>query len=85
VSIDRDPEAEAEEKVEEEKLPGVEEEGVAAIESGFPTTGEWEAAPAGFAATTGAEWSETPAAANWDAAAPPTAEWGAEAPKETSW
>ncbi|KAK0704790.1 40S ribosomal protein S0 [Lasiosphaeris hirsuta] len=82
----RDPEAEAEEKIEEEKLPGVEEEGVAAIESGFPTTGEWEAAPAGFAATT-TEWSEAPAApaATWDATAPPTAEWGAEAPKETSW
>ena len=76
--------------MEEEKLPGVEEEGVAAIESGFPTTGEWEAAPAGFtaaAATTapaGGEWSETQGAANWDASAP-TAEWGAEAPKETSW
>jgi small subunit ribosomal protein SAe len=82
----RDPEAEAEEKVEEEKVPGVEEEGVAAIESGFPTTGEWEAAPAGFPATTGGEWSEAPAAgATWDAAAAPTAEWGAEAPKETSW
>ncbi|KAK0626359.1 ribosomal protein S2, flavodoxin-like domain-containing protein [Immersiella caudata] len=82
----RDPEAEAEEKVEEEKVPGVEEEGVVAIESGFPTTGEWEAAPAGFPATTGGEWSEAPAAAaTWDASAAPTAEWGAEAPKETSW
>jgi len=65
----RDPEAEAEEKVEEEKLPGVEEEGVAAIESGFPAGGEWEAAPAGFAAT-GGEWSDAPAA-TWDAAAAP--------------
>ncbi|CAI0648105.1 unnamed protein product, partial [Colletotrichum noveboracense] len=35
----RDPEAEAEDKVEEEKLPGVEEEGPAAIESGFPAAG----------------------------------------------
>ena len=84
----RDPEAEAEDKVEEEKLPGVEEEGVAAIESGFPTTGEWEAAAPGFAAAAppaaGGEWSEAQGGANWDASAP-TAEWGAEAPKETSW
>ncbi|KAK1761098.1 ribosome-associated protein [Echria macrotheca] len=83
----RDPEAENEDKVEEDKLPGVEEEGVAAIESGFPTTGEWEAAPAGFAAA-GGEWSEAPAAAtNWETTGTaPAADWSAEAPaKESTW
>jgi small subunit ribosomal protein SAe len=83
----RDPEAEAEEKVEEEKLPGVEEEGVAAIESGFAQgAGDWEAAPAGFPAATGGEWSEAQPA-SWEtgaAAATTTTEW-AEAPKESGW
>lgn len=85
----RDPEAEAEDKIEEEKLPGVEEEGVAAIESGFATAGgDWEAAPAGFAgAAAGGEWGDAvpTGQSNWDAAgaATTTAEWGAEAPKET--
>ncbi|KAM7193374.1 Ribosomal protein S2, flavodoxin-like domain containing protein [Naviculisporaceae sp. PSN 640] len=76
----RDPEAEAEDKVEEEKLPGVEEEGVAAIESGFQQGGEWEAAAPGFAAA-GGEWSEANPS-TWDAAAAPnTTEW-ADAPKD---
>ncbi|KAH8907263.1 40S ribosomal protein S0 [Coniochaeta sp. PMI_546] len=85
----RDPEAEAEDKIEEEKLPGVEEEGVAAIESGFATAGgDWEAAPAGFAgAAAGGEWGDAvqTGQSNWDAAgaATTTTEWGAEAPKET--
>jgi small subunit ribosomal protein SAe len=87
----RDPEAEAEEKVEEEKLPGVEEEGPVAIESGFPAgAGDWEAAPAAFpaapAATTG-EWAEAQPA-TWEtgtaAATAPTGEWAAEAPKEAT-
>ena len=88
--VDRDPEAEAEDKIEEEKLPGVEEAGVEAIESGFATAGgDWEAAPAaGFAApTTSAEWGDAvqTGQSNWDAAgaATTTTEWGAEAPKET--
>ncbi|KAK1772305.1 ribosomal protein S2, flavodoxin-like domain-containing protein, partial [Phialemonium atrogriseum] len=67
----RDPEAEAEDKIEEEKLPGVETEGVAAIESGFATTGggDWEAPAAGFAGAATADWGDAPATAvqTWDA------------------
>lgn len=88
---DRDPEAEAEDKVEEEKLPGVDEEGPAAIESGFQQAGgDWDttAPAAGFAGA-------APAASNWDGAgedwaaagaAPPTTttEW-AEPAKDTTW
>jgi len=94
----RDPEAEAEEKVEEEKLPGVDEEGAAAIETGFQQTGgDWDAPAPGFA---GAPASAA-AAANWDGAGedwaanagqpatvPPAAatEWAADAaPKESQW
>ncbi|KAK7746730.1 structural constituent of ribosome [Cytospora paraplurivora] len=83
----RDPETEAEDKVEEEKLPEVEDVGAAAIESGFATgAADWEAPAAGFAGATG-EWSADPAAAapGWDAAAAPAAqatEWGAEPAKE---
>ncbi|GAB1313543.1 structural constituent of ribosome [Madurella fahalii] len=83
----RDPEAEAEEKVEEEKLPGVEEEGPVAIESGFPAgAGDWEAAPAAFpAAAATTEWSEAqPVSWETGAAAATTSEWAAEAPKEAS-
>jgi small subunit ribosomal protein SAe len=84
----RDPEAEAEEKVEEEKLPGVEEVGVEAIESGFAPTGDWEAAPAGFpTAAGGAEWADATQTgqSNWDAAgAATTGEWAAEAPKDSA-
>ncbi|AEO71161.1 650ed3e6-ea9b-45e0-985e-313bd31efcbd [Thermothielavioides terrestris] len=81
----RDPEAEAEEKVEEEKLPGVEDEGPVAIESGFAAgAGDWEAAPAGFPAVGAtAEWSE--AQPGWETgAAAATGEWAAEAPKDAS-
>lgn len=86
IVADRDPELEAEEKVEEEKLPEVEDVGAAAIESGFATgAADWEAPAAGFAGATG-EWSADPAAASgWDAAAAPPAqatEWGAEPAKE---
>ncbi|CAG9979326.1 unnamed protein product [Clonostachys byssicola] len=84
----RDPEAEAEEKVEEEKAA---EEEAPAVDSGFQQAGDWETPAAGF---TGAA-----APSNWDAAAAPaatedwaasgtTAEWGAagaEAPKESQW
>src|SRR5690606_20674488 len=45
-TLDRDPEAEAEEKIEEEKVAAVEEE-TAVVETGF-AAGDWEAAPAGF-------------------------------------
>ncbi|KAL2129314.1 hypothetical protein VTI74DRAFT_7942 [Chaetomium olivicolor] len=85
----RDPEAEAEEKVEEEKLPGVEEEGPVAIESGYPAgAGDWEAAPAAFPPATGAgaEWSEAqPASWESGAAAATTGEWAEAAPKESGW
>ncbi len=84
---DRDPEAEAEEKVEEEKVPGAEEVGPAAVEAGFVTSGsgDWEAAPAGFS---GAQpgW-DGQGADEWGAAAaaPPTAEWGATDAKDSQW
>ena len=69
-------------------MPGAEEVGPAAIESGFATAAgaDWEAAPAGFTGTQ--------AAAGWDgqaeewgnaAAAPPTAEWGATDAKDSQW
>ncbi|OAA60920.1 40S ribosomal protein s0 [Niveomyces insectorum RCEF 264] len=84
----RDPEAEAEEKTEEEKVAAIEEEPVA-VEAAFGG-GDWEAAPAGFAAATAT------AAVGWDDAAPNQqwnaetggAQWGDEAaaPKEaTQW
>ena len=88
--LDRDPEAEAEEKVEEEKVPGVEEEGPVAIESGFAGgAGDWEAAPAGFPAAAAGEWSEA-APATWEsgaaaATAPATTEWADAPAKESGW
>jgi small subunit ribosomal protein SAe len=91
----RDPEAEAEDKVEEEKLPGVDEEGPAAIESGFQQSGggDWEAPAAGFAgaAATTSNWdaAAAPAAgetADWAASAgQPAGEWANESAKETQW
>jgi small subunit ribosomal protein SAe len=83
----RDPEAEAEEKVEEEKLPSAEEVGPAAIESGFVSgAADWEAAPAGFAGTQQGWDGQTD---EWGAAnaapAAPTAEWGATDAKESQW
>jgi len=84
---DRDPEAEAEDKIEEEKV-AAEEEVVQPTDGAFGGGGDWEAAPAGFAgAATGA------AATGWDDAAPNQgwdattggAQWGddaAAAPKE---
>ncbi|KAI0973035.1 ribosome-associated protein (Rap-1) [Xylaria arbuscula] len=93
----RDPEAEAEEKVEEEKVPGAEEVGPAAIEAGtFTGTGDWEAAPGAFSGAQGGwdgatdEWAGAVAAnaanaAAGGAAAAPTAEWGATDAKESQW
>ena len=83
---DRDPEAEAEEKVEEEKAAG-EEEAAPAVESGFAATGgDWEAAPAGYP-TGGENWGDAQPG-NWDAApaAGTTTDWGAaaEAGKDTT-
>ncbi|KAF4992873.1 40s ribosomal s0 [Fusarium heterosporum] len=86
----RDPEAEAEAEDKEEKVPGAEEEGPAAIESGFQASAgaDWEAPAAGFAGASGA------AATGWDGAAgeewgaaPANTEWAAstEAPKESQW
>lgn len=85
---DRDPEQEAEEKVEEEKATGADEAGEAAVETGFANAGgDWEtAAPGAFAgaATTG----------GWDGAtgedwatsgAPGTTEWATEGTKESQW
>ncbi|KAI0911045.1 ribosome-associated protein (Rap-1) [Ustulina deusta] len=87
----RDPEAEAEEKVEEEKVPGAEEVGTTAIEAGtFAGTGDWEAAPAGFSGAQGGwdgatdEWAGA-VAAGAAATAPPTGEWGATDAKESQW
>ncbi|KAI0452623.1 ribosome-associated protein (Rap-1) [Xylaria acuta] len=87
----RDPEAEAEEKVEEEKVPGAEEVGPAAIETGtFAGTGDWEAAPAGFSGAQGGwdgandEWAGAVAAGATTTAAP-TGEWGATDTKESQW
>jgi len=89
----RDPEAEEnKDSADESKVPGADEVGAGAIESGFQNPGDWEsAAPA--AAFTGA--AETPAAAGpgWEAggadewaAAPAGGEWGAAAdPKASEW
>ncbi|KAI1495632.1 ribosomal protein S2 [Biscogniauxia marginata] len=82
----RDPEAEAEEKVEEEKLPSAEEVGTQAIETGtFAAAADWEAAPAGFAAQTAAGWDGQ--ADEWAGAtgAPPAGEWGATEAKDSQW
>ncbi|KAH6684866.1 40S ribosomal protein S0 [Plectosphaerella plurivora] len=88
----RDPEAEAEDKVEDEKVVGAEEE-VAA--DAFPAAGgdDWSAAPAGFTGAAGGnwdgatdEWGATGAAAPAaGAAAATTTEWGGEATKESQW
>lgn len=84
---DRDPEAEAEEKVEEEKLPGVEEVGPAAIESGFGGGGDWEAAPTGTAAAQPEGWDEAAPGQQFDSKTG-GAQWGDDAGKNaeaTTW
>ncbi|KAL1896841.1 structural constituent of ribosome [Sporothrix stenoceras] len=82
----RDPEAEAEEKAEEEKVAAIEEEAAPAAET-F-AGGDWEAAPAGFAAAPGAAtgWEEAVPNQQWSAETG-GAQWGDEAaPKEaTQW
>ena len=87
---DRDPEAENEEKVEEEKLPGVEEEGPAAIESGFQQAGgDWDAPAPGLPAQSSNWDGAAPNGANavddWAASGAPATEWSNEAAKETQW
>lgn len=80
----RDPEAEAEEKVEEEKAAVVEDVATTAVAAGFTGTGDWEAAPAGFvAAQGGGNWDGTD---EWGGAtAAPVAEWGATEAKDSQW
>ncbi|KAI1432132.1 ribosome-associated protein (Rap-1) [Xylaria sp. CBS 124048] len=87
----RDPEAEAEteEKVEEEKIPGAEEVGAVALDNTFggAPAGDWEAAPAAYSGAQGGwdnttdEWAGAVAGAN---AATTTADWAADA-KDTQW
>ncbi|KEZ41858.1 40S ribosomal protein S0 [Scedosporium apiospermum] len=83
----RDPEAEAEEKVEEEKA-AVEEE-AAVVDTGFAAAaGDWDAAPAGFAGATAAPGGWDGAGEDWSAAPAAGGEWGGEAaaaPKESQW
>ncbi|KAK7921243.1 40S ribosomal protein S0 [Apiospora marii] len=82
----RDPELEAEEKGEEEKLAGVDDVGPAAVATGLLTSGgDWEAAPApGFAGTQGGDWSGA-APDEWGNAAATGGEWGATDAKESQW
>ncbi|KAL1954279.1 hypothetical protein VTO42DRAFT_1465 [Malbranchea cinnamomea] len=82
----RDPEAEETKELEEAKVPGADELGAAAIESGLGVE-SWEGqagtAPGGaFAAATG--WEE---GGEWAASAPAAETWAAEAPAaaETKW
>lgn len=79
----RDPEAETEEKVEEEKPA---EEEAATVETGFQAgAADWEAAPGftGTAAPAG-EW-DGAATGEWAAASAPTGEWAGEPAKESQW
>jgi len=81
----RDPEAEENKEITDEaKVPGADEVGAAAVDSGFVATGDWEVAGSSSAAFTGAA-AAAPAAAggNWDAA-PADGEWGA-APAGGEW
>ncbi|KAK7977417.1 ribosome-associated protein (Rap-1) [Apiospora sp. TS-2023a] len=82
----RDPELEAEEKGEEEKLAGVDDVGAAAVATGLLTSGgDWEAAAApGFAGTQGGDWSGA-APDEWGNATAPAGEWGATDAKESQW
>ncbi|KAI0162522.1 hypothetical protein LQW54_010024 [Pestalotiopsis sp. IQ-011] len=84
----RDPEAEAEEKVEEEKLPSADEVGPAAIATGFTESGgDWQASAPGFAGAQGGNWDG--ATDEWAAApgatAAPSGEWGATEAKDSQW
>ena len=86
---DRDPEAEAEEKVEEKEAAPEEE--AAVVQPGFNAAagGDWDATPAGFAgATAAAGWDAAPTNEDWAAAPPTSGEWAgdaAAAPKPSQW
>jgi len=92
----RDPEAEENKDADEEaKVPGADEVGAAAIDTGFANNGDWEVAGQAFpgaAATTttaaaGANWEAT-GETDWAASSAPAAEggdWGASKPAETDW
>ncbi|RDL41252.1 40S ribosomal protein S0 [Venustampulla echinocandica] len=92
----RDPEAEENKEVVEEKVPGAEEVGTAAVEQGFAGNADWEvsgAATGAFAAASataaaapaaaGASWDA--AGDEWAAAPAATAEWGAADTKTENW
>ncbi|KAK8087118.1 40S ribosomal protein S0 [Apiospora phragmitis] len=83
----RDPEAEAEEKGEEEKLAGVDDVGPAAVATGLLTSGgDWEPAAPGFAGTQGGDWSGGGGAPDeWGNATAPAGEWGATDAKDSQW
>jgi len=83
----RDPEADNEDKLEEDKAAGVEEDGIAAIEgNAFGTTGgEWENTAT---AVGGGGWDSGAAGEDWAnsaPSAPAAAEWATDASKETQW
>lgn len=89
LSTDRDPEQEAEEKVEEEKATGADEAGEAAVETGFANAGgDWDtAAPGAFTGATPAApggW-DGAAGDEWAASGAPTGEWATDGAKESQW
>jgi len=93
----RDPEAEEnKEAADESKVPGADEVGTTAIESGYQQGGDWEVAGTSATAFTGATAGAAPPAAgagwdageDWAAAAPAGGEWGAaatDAAKPSEW
>ncbi|KAF4632678.1 hypothetical protein G7Y89_g5439 [Cudoniella acicularis] len=91
----RDPEAEENKEVAEEKVPGAEEV-AAPLESGFGGAADWEVSGSGnaFAAASataapaapGASWDATGGADDWAAAPAASGEWGAaDASKTEQW
>ncbi|SPO03844.1 probable 40S ribosomal protein S0 [Cephalotrichum gorgonifer] len=84
----RDPEAEAEDKIEEKEV--VVEEEAAVVEAGFNAGADWEAAPAGFAGAAAPGW-DAAGAEDWSAPAAAGTEWAgeaaasADAAKEAQW
>lgn len=85
----RDPEAEENKEIAEEaKVPGAEEVGAAAIDTGFASAGaaDWEVsgpAAGAFAATAAATGAAAAAGAGWDGEA--GAEWAAQPATTTDW
>lgn len=66
----RDPEAEENKEVSEEKIPGADEVGPAAIEQGFGGNADWEVSGAGagaFAAASATTAAPAAAGAGWEA------------------